>query len=85
MIKVENLVIGKRYYFDITKTISGVFKGRFNSRPGLDYNSFIDIIKTEAYDDGCYIEKEGEIEFAYMEGQGFLECKIIYKQLELAF
>jgi hypothetical protein len=74
MIQTADLVVGKRYYFDITETISGVFKGRFNDVG--DYNSFTDIIKDEAYDD-CYRKGiDGEIEFTYMEGQGFSEYEI---------
>lgn len=85
MIKVDNLVVGKRYWFDISKTISGVFKGRFNTESGLDYTAFDNIIKSEGYDDAYRIEANGDIEFAYSENQTFPECKYEYKQLELAF
>ena len=73
-IQTVDLVVGKRYYLDITETISGVFKGRFNDVG--DYKIFTDIIKSEAYDD-CYWEGiDGEIEFTYMEDQEFSEYEI---------
>ena len=85
MIKVDNLEVGKRYWFDGGKDISGVFRGRFNPEPGLDYISFNDIIKTEGYVKGYHIRKNGDIEFAHMEHLGFPECKVTSKQLELSF
>ena len=85
MIKVKNLVVGKRYWFDEGKDISGIFRGRFNPEPGLDYNKFDSIIKTEAYEKGYYIEIDGVVEFAYIEHHTFPECKYEYRQLELAF
>jgi hypothetical protein len=85
MIKIENLVVGKRYYIDITKTISGVFKGKFNEDMSSEYIIFTDIIKDEAYD-GYYITlSNGDLEFAYREDHEFLECEITYEQLELTF
>ena len=84
MIKIENLVVGKRYYIDLTKTISGVFKGRFNEGTISEYISFTDIIEDEAYDD-VYITRNGDLEFAYREDTEFLECEITYEQLELTF
>lgn len=83
MTKIENLVVGKRYYIDVTKTISGVFKGRFNK--GDDYISFTDIIKDETYDDVYIACSNGDLEFAYREDTEFLECEITYEQLELTF
>jgi hypothetical protein len=82
MIEIENLVIGKRYYIDVTKTISGVFRGRFNN--GDDYISFNDIIETEDYE-GCYQRRNGCLDFATTLSSGFLECNITYEQLYLEF
>ena len=85
MIEIENLVIGKRYYIDVTKTISGVFRGRFNEGTYSEYISFNDIIETEDYDDVYIACSNGDLEFAYREDHEFLECEITYEQLELTF
>lgn len=84
MSKAENLVVGERYWLDEGKDISGVFKGRFNPEPELDYITFNDIIQTERYNKGYHIGKNGDIEFAYMEELTFPECKFISTQLELS-
>jgi hypothetical protein len=84
MIKAENLVVGKRYWFDTDKNISGVFKGRFNQEIGSDYLTFDNIIKSETYD-GLYRERNGEAGFTYMEELTFPECEITCEQLELTF
>ena len=84
MIEIENLVIGKRYYIDVTKTISGVFRGRFNEGTYSEYISFNDIIETEDYE-GCYQRRNGCLDFAITLSSGFLECNITYEQLELTF
>lgn len=87
MIKVDNLEVGKRYWFDVGKDISGVFRGKFNDGDSEehDYIMFSDIIKSESYSGGYYIKKNGDIEFSYREDHSFPECEITYKQLELAF
>jgi len=76
MIKVDNLEVGKRYWLDADKNISGTFKGIFKPESGVDYTSFDNIIKSEAYDDVYRIEVNGDIEFAHMENQIFLECEM---------
>lgn len=85
MSKAENLIVGKRYWLDEGKDISGVFKGRFNPEPELDYLSFNDIIKTERCNRKYYTEKNGDVLFGYMDYLEFPEYEITYTQLELTF
>lgn len=84
MIKVDNLEVGKRYWLDNCKNISGVFKGRFNPEPELDYITFNNVVQTNDYSKGYHIRKNGDIEFAYTDDLTFPECEIISKQLELS-
>lgn len=61
MVSIDNLEIGRRYWIDLTQTISGVYEGVFATSFG-ELVRFGDIDKHPKYM-GLYGEKNNGIEF----------------------
>ena len=79
MIKVDNLEVGKRYWIDGCKNISGIYQGRDRHNAII----FKNIITLESYN-GMYDLENERLRFWY-DDVLFPEYKVTSKQLELAF
>jgi hypothetical protein len=74
MININNLEPGKRYWMDLTQTLSGIYEGVFAAASG-DYVRFDNLIKSPKYM-GLYGEKNNGVEFRANTGGQFPEYNI---------